>query len=208
MHKKIHRRSLKAKVFWLFFIVFAIFFIIDLQIRPLVKSAASNRAEVAAALLINEAILEELNKNNDEYSKIIFVDKDQNGKIISVNTDMAKVNFLKSAVTAKVQQKMKSTKKNDFGIPLGTLTGTALLNGRGPKIPLKVNLKDSIETNFRSNFESAAINQTKHQLFLDISAKICAFVPGYPVNTEVNSSVLIAETVLLGDVPSFFAEHS
>lgn len=203
--RKLHRLTFRKKVFILLSVFFILLIALDHHIRPFVKSVASNRAKIVSATLINEAVLEELNKIDINYSDIIFIDKDQNGKIISVNTNMRKINSLKSAITLTVQQRLLSVRKKDFAIPIGTLTKTAFLNGRGPKIPLKVSLNGSVVTTFRSNFESGGINQTKHQLYLDISTKVCAFVPGYPVDTDINTSVLVAETVLLGDVPSFFS---
>lgn len=205
--RKLHRLTLKSKIFILLSIFTFIFLIVDHQMRPLVKSIAANRAKIVSVTLINEALLEELNRIDINYSDIILLEKDQTGKVVSINTDMKKVNSLKSYITLAVQNKLAHVKRKDFYIPLGTLTGTEILNGRGPKVSLKVKLSGSVVTNFRSNFETGGINQTKHQIYLDISTKVCAFIPGYPVDTAIDTSILVAETILLGDVPAFFARE-
>ena len=81
-----------------------------------------------------------------------------------------------------------------------------MLNGRGPKIPLKISLSGSVKANFRSLFESGGINQTKHQLYLDVSTNVFALIPGYPTTTTIDTSILVAETVLIGDVPKFLVK--
>lgn len=205
LKRKLHKLTLKSKIIIVLSIFTFIFFVGDHQMRPLVKSIAANKAKIVSVTLINEAVIEELSRANINYSDIILLEKDQTGKIVSINTDMKKVNFLKSYITLAVQDKLAHVKRNDFYIPLGTLTGTEILNGRGPKVPLKVKLSGSVITNFRSDFETGGINQTKHQIYLDISTKVCAFIPGYPVDTAIDTSILVAETILLGNVPAFFA---
>lgn len=202
---KLHKIKTKNKIFIILSIVLTVIILIDHQIRPLVKSIASNRAKIVSVTLINEAVLEELNKNDIDYSEMIILDKDQSGRVVYINTDMKKINYLKSTITLSVQKKLACVKKKEFYIPLGSLTGTEILNGRGPRVPLKVNLSGSVITDLKSKFESGGINQTKHQIYLEISTKVCAFIPGYPVDTSVDTSILISETVLVGDIPQFFA---
>ena len=78
---------------------------------------------------------------------------------------MKKINTLKSSVTIAIQKKISCMPKKDLSIPIGTLTGTEILNGKGPDVPMKISLSGSVLTNFRSVFESAGINQTKHQIY-------------------------------------------
>lgn len=182
------------------------FFLIDCRIRPLITSVAANRAKVVSSAVINEVVLNEISKLDINYSDIISLEKDPCGRICAINTNMKTINSLKTAVCLAVQEKISYIKKDDFNIPLGTLTGTELLNGRGPKIPLKISLSGSVKADFRSCFETGGINQTKHQLYLDVSTNIFALIPGYPTTTSIDTSILVAETVLIGDVPKFLVK--
>ena len=183
-----------------------IFFLIDCRMRPLITSVAANRARVVSSAIINEVVLDEISKLDINYSDMVTLEKDPSGRICAINTNMKKINFLKTSVCLAVQEKISYIKKNDFSIPIGTLTGTELLNGRGPKIPLKISLSGSVKANFRSLFESGGINQTKHQLYLDVSTNVFALIPGYPTTTTIDTSILVAETVLIGDVPKFLVK--
>ncbi|MDQ5983411.1 MAG: Sporulation protein YunB [Eubacteriales bacterium SKADARSKE-1] len=207
-HRKLHKISLRKK-----FLIFSILFLIsaimlDHQMRPLITAVAKNRAQITSATTINDAVLEEINKFDINYSDIITLERNENGKIMAINTNIKKANILKASITLVVQERLSCMKKKNLNIPFGTLTGTEIFNGRGPNVPLKLTLSGSVLTDFRSNFESSGINQTKHQLYLDISTNVFAMIPGYPVTTAINTSVLIAETIIVGDVPTFFMGKS
>ena len=176
--------------------------------RPLIKSIAATHAQIISTNAINEAVSNEITNLSIDYNDIINLEKDSNGKIIAINTDMKKVNLLKSTVSIAVQEKITNMGTRQISIPIGTLTGTEIFNGRGPKVPMKISMSGSIIADFRSDFVSAGINQTKHQLYMDISTNVFVVIPGYPVKTAVKTSILIAETVIVGDTPSVFANVS
>lgn len=195
----------KILIFIIFFIVIAV--ILDCQMRPLIKSIAATQAQIISTNSINEAVSNEINSLNIDYNEIISLERDDSGKIIAINTDMKKVNQLKSSVSIAVQEKITNMGTRQISIPIGTLTGTEIFNGRGPKVPMKISMSGSIVADFRSDFISAGINQTKHQLYMDISTNVFVVIPGYPVKTAVKTSILIAETVIVGDTPSVFANY-
>lgn len=125
--------------------------------------------------------------------------------MLAVNTDVKKVNLLKSMISDRVQEKFSDTRVQKVKIPLGTLTGTELFTGYGPLIRLKIAMSGSIATDLKSSFSSAGINQTRHQIYLCASTKVFALIPGYPVTTAVETNMVIAETVIVGDVPRVYA---
>lgn len=204
-NKKVHRCSFKKKLIIGFSIFIILIIIFDHQMRPLIKSIALNRAQIISTKVINETVLEEISRLDIDYSNVTIFEKDNNGKILAINADMKKINTLKSSVTIAIQKKISCMPKKDLSIPIGTLTGTEILNGKGPDVPMKISLSGSVLTNFRSVFESAGINQTKHQIYLDISTEVFALIPGFPVNTAISTSVLIAESIFMGEVPATFA---
>lgn len=182
--------------------------LIDHQMRPLVKSIASTQAQIVSTNVISQVVIDEISRLDIDYSDIVDIQKDETGKILAIKTDMKKVNSLKSSITMSVQEKITTMGKRKINIPLGTFSGTEILNGRGPKIPLSVSMSGSVVTDFKSEFLAAGINQTKHRVYLDVSTEVFALIPGYPVNTAVNTSVLIAETIIVGEVPALFAGNN
>ena len=200
--------SIKIKILIIVAFVSIIAVLLDRQMRPLIKSVVFSQAQTVSTNVINQVVADELSRLDIDYSDIIDIHKDADGKILAVSTDMKKVNSLKSLMTLSIQDKISAMEVQKTKIPLGTFTGTEILNGRGPKIPIDVSMSGSVIMDFKSEFVSAGINQTKHKLYLEVNSEVLAFIPGYPVNTVVKTSILIAETIIVGEVPAVFAENT
>jgi len=193
----------KALIVIVFFFAFII--LMDSQFRPIIKSITTNQARIKSVDTINRVITEELNKNGVTYNDLVTVERDSAGKILAITTKMVKMNELKSAIVANVQKEIGDDGHMDIGIPLGTLTGSELLHGWGPKVPLRLTLSGNVNADFKSSFESAGINQTKHQILLNIHTSVYSFMPGFDTTTEVETDVPVAETIIVGDVPQVVA---
>ena len=200
--------SIKIKILIIVAFVSIIAVLLDKQMRPLIKSVVFSQAQTVSTNVINQVVADELSRLDIDYSDIIDIQKDADGKILAVSTDMKKVNSLKSLMTLSIQDKISAMEVQKTKIPLGTFTGTEILNGSGPKIPIDVSMSGSVIMDFKSEFVSAGINQTKHKLYLEVNSEVLAFIPGYPVNTVVKTSILIAETIIVGEVPAVFAENT
>lgn len=200
--------SIKIKILIIVAFVSIIAVLLDRQMRPLIKSVVFSQAQTVSTNVINQVVADELSRLDIDYSDIIDIQKDADGKILAISTDMKKVNSLKSLMTLSIQDKISAMEVQKTKIPLGTFTGTEILNGRGPKIPIDVSMSGSVIMDFKSEFVSAGINQTKHKLYLEVNSEVLAFIPGYPVNTVVKTSILIAETIIVGEVPAVFAENT
>lgn len=197
--------SIKLKLAIIVVIMSILAVLFDRQMRPLVKSVVFNQAQTVSTKVINQVVADELSRLDIDYSDIVDIQKDDDGKILAISTDMKKVNSLKSFMTMSIQEKLNSMDIPKVKIPVGTFTGTEILNGRGPKISIDVSTSGCVDVDFKSEFVSAGINQTKHRLYLDVSTEVFALIPGYPVATVVSTSILIAETIIVGEVPALFA---
>ena len=206
MYKKRLHREIKHKKLLIFIaIIIFVFILIDNQIRPLIKSIAANKAQIISTRAINEAVIEELANKNVDYSDLVSISRDSNGKVLSISTNVNKTNVLKSEISIAIQNKISSTQARKVGIPIGTLTGVDILSGRGPDVHLKISLPSSVITEFEGTFTSAGINQTKHEIHLNVHTEIYALIPGYPVTTTVDTNIAVAESIIIGDVPKVFA---
>lgn len=197
--------SIKLKLAIIVVIMSILAVLFDRQMRPLVKSVVFNQAQTVSTKVINQVVADELSRLDIDYSDIVDIQKDDDGKILAISTDMKKVNSLKAFMTMSIQEKLNSMDIPKVKIPVGTFTGTEILNGRGPKISIDVSTSGCVDVDFKSEFVSAGINQTKHRLYLDVSTEVFALIPGYPVATVVSTSILIAETIIVGEVPALFA---
>ncbi len=208
--RRIHRRKLKLSVKITLIIIFIFFFITILNslIKPFIQTTSTSKAKTVASEIINQVVLEELSKNSENYSELIHVDRDNNNNILSIQTDSIKINQLKSNITSCIQIKLSNYQEYELNLPLGTLINSEFFTGKGPNIPIKIALSGNIKTDITSNFTEAGINQTKHQIYLNVTSNITVIMPGYNNCTEVNTNLIIAETIIVGSVPQVFANLS
>ena len=96
----------------------------------------------------------------------------------------------------------------ELSIPVGSLSGSVLLAGRGPRISVRMESVGSSSANFENAFTSAGINQTKHQIVLNIDVAVSILLPGFSTATTVSNAVTVAETVIVGSVPDTYTYFS
>lgn len=176
----------------------------NFKIRPVIKSSAANRARVIVSGVVNEAVLKDMSENSTNYSDIITVNKNDTGEIMSLASNMEKINSLKSHIALAVQEKIFDLKAKDIFIPAGTLSGIEFLNCKGPPIPLKISVSGNVRTDLKSDFESSGINQTLHRINLIVHTKVCVMMPGCSTTFENDDKILISETVIVGRVPNLY----
>lgn len=183
---------------FLLFVLTASVFLKDISSQIAISDASD-----IVTISVNNAITEVL--SSGEYSGDYFVDfeKDANGDVTAISSNMSKINTLSSKILEKV---VGTTEKNTIivKIPFGNLTGISLLMGRGPKVPLKIIVLTSSRVEFNNSIVTAGINQTKHQINLEVIVDVEILVPWGSETAQVISEVLIADTVVVGNVPETY----
>ena len=208
MHRRFfhNRQSLspgqKALLFLIGLIVSVV--LVDLRLRPYIQSISSYQARIYGTRVINDAIYAELAKDNVRYDNLVTLTQNAQGEITSLQTDMVALGRLRGRVTDSVLQEIDEMGKQDIYLSLGTLSGAQLLSGRGPDLNLKVVPSGYMTSEIRNQFDSAGINQTRHQIMLCIDMRVLAIIPGYTVATDIHTEYCLAETVIIGTVPDTF----
>lgn len=179
---------------------------IDSHLRPLIKSYGINQAKLVSTQAVNDAVERVMQAENVKYADLVDVAKNTDGDIISIESDVIKINSLKAEVTNAILDELKARESIQVSIPLGTLMDWDLMTGRGPKIPIKISVSGTALTTMSSRFESAGINQTSHQIMMTIEIILYAAIPGFDSSTTVETTFMIAETVLVGKVPDSFTD--
>lgn len=87
-------------------------------------------------------------------------------------------------------------------MPLGTATGVSLFSGIGPQIKVKVGCSASTASDFENVFASAGVNQTQHSVMLNIETTVVLSLAGRRMTEQVQTSLCIAQTVIVGSVPN------
>lgn len=78
----------------------------------------------------------------------------------------------------------------------------------GPNIPVQVLSLESIAGYFESSFISAGINQTRHQIQMVLTVQVVLLLPGGTYDQTFTNKITVAESILMGDVPSHYSYFS
>ena len=174
------------------------------QLRPIMNSMATARVSNVVHRAIAEAVAETIENGTYGYNDLSSLEKDNEGKITALTSNMIQFNRLQIEVAENVMQKVGSVSSSELAIPVGSLTGVALLAGRGPDLHVRILSVGSPETAFENYFTDAGINQTKHQIVLNVEVTVRILMPGYTSSVAVDSSLAVAETVIVGSVPDTY----
>ncbi|MFR2534824.1 MAG: sporulation protein YunB [Clostridia bacterium] len=171
-------------------------------ISPILDEQCKNLAKSIATKISNEQATNVMNRYR--YDDLCNVTKDSNGNISMLSSNVIVVNEIISDVAVKIQEELNKTDNETFYIPLGSFTGSKLLSGRGPKISFQMSTIGNIETNLRSEFSSAGINQTLHRIYLEVNCKVIILTPYHTVEEQIINQVLLAEAVIVGTTPNTY----
>ena len=160
----------------------------------------------ATSDLINDAIAHQIANGKIEYDRIVYFEKDLNGKITALKTNIGEVNKLKTDTLNLINDEILAHDHSQMGIPLGSLFLPELFSGKGPLIPVKILSIRNSDATFESSFTHAGINQTMHQLRMCVLVDVSVLVLGKTVRFTVSSDVVVAETVIVGAVPDTFLQ--
>lgn len=166
-----------------------------------IRSLAETQVKNSTSDLINDAIDKQIDIGNIQYDRIVYFEKDLNGKITALKTNMSEVNRLKTSILNIINDEILAMDTTDLGLPIGSLIFPEFLSGRGPHIPVQILSISNSEASFESYFTEAGINQTLQKLTMNISVDVSILVLGRTENFTVSSQVVVAETIIVGQVP-------
>ena len=184
--------------------VLAVMIFATIQMRPILVSLATTRVSNMVNRIVSEAVDEAIDGGNITYSDLITFEKDSEGRIAAIYSNMAAFNRLQSNILDIILARIDQVSARELSIPVGSLTGSVLLAGRGPRISVRMESVGSSSANFENEFTSAGINQTKHQIVLNIDVAVSILLPGFSTATTVSNAVTVAETVIVGSVPDTY----
>ena len=174
------------------------------HLRSLLGNLAVTRVSNMVGRVVMEAVSDAVNSGEIQYNDLISLEKDADGGIAALQSNMAEFNRLQSAITKDILDRLGQVSEMDLTIPLGTLTGSALLVGRGPSLSVRMQSLGSCSAHFENQFDQAGINQTTHRILLCVDVSMSILLPGFRTSTRVSNAFSVAETVIVGDVPGSY----
>jgi sporulation protein YunB len=200
-HRKNTKALIIAAVVFLFLVI--LFYKIDRDIRPVLFAATNAEVKIMATETINKIVKDELSQSV-KYSDFVSVRTDKNGDISSIDLNTVEMNKFGSQRALKVQEQLKSQGDRGVSIPLGVITNSTLLSYYGPRMNIKVLPVGYVTCDFKSELQSAGINQTRYMVYIKVDTNMQVLIPLGKENMNVASTIPIAETLIVGKVPDYY----
>ncbi len=187
-------------------LVLAALLLFRLKYSKPIRTLAQTQVKNVTSDLINDAIDVQIENGSIQYDRIVYFEKDLSGNITALKTNMSEVNRLKTDILNLINDEILALDSSDLGIPLGNLLLPEFLSGKGPDIPVHILAIRNSDASFTSDFTQAGINQTLHQLNMHVSVDVTLLVWGKSDSYTIESQVVVAETVIVGQVPNTFLQ--
>ena len=173
------------------------------NIVPTVMGSAVAEVRAMCTETINSAVTAVVG-GGVEYDDLFSVVRDDAGNIEMVQANSPEINMVAREIANLAQANLDALDLKEISIPIGTFTGLALLTGLGPDVTISVMPIGSALCDFVSYFIAAGINQTLHKIYIDVHAEINIITPLDEPTITVKAEVLVAENLIVGEVPEFY----
>ena len=199
------RKKRKKRVFRAFIILAMLAFLfgtllrsVNSRIDAFIIPLARTRMTGEITRIINEAVLESLCEGGELAEEVC----DSGGRLQSVRIDSMAVSLFRADVSQRVAQRLSELETLYVEADLSNVFDDEIMMSR-LKFSFNVDILFSggVETDVKSEFTSAGINQTNYRLILTVAASVTAdIVSAFTV--DVATSVNIVDMLIVGDVPS------
>ena len=203
--KAMHSRRSLSGIIYLILIVSLLSFLFKAgaYLRRLTGELAMSDAIDMVTLAVNDTVNRIMSEGNYSYDYFVSIEKDNEGNVAAISANMSRIN----AVSAQILSEVVDAAENgvlDIRVPIGNLLGSNILMGKGPEVLIEVITLTSSYIDIENELVSTGINQAKHKIILKVDVDIDILIPWDVLTTRVESNVLIAETVIVGNVPNTY----
>lgn len=174
--------------------------LVERKARPAILAAAVMQCDGIATRAINRALLEKVVPDVN-YRDLIIVEKDAAGAVVMAQINTIEINRIIAITTLASLEALTGVSEQDLRIPLGIITNSYLLAPYGPKIRVRLKPMGRVNTAITDSFEAAGINQTRHKIYLEVTAEVQVIVPLITGTVKVLTAVPLADTIYIGEVP-------
>lgn len=183
-----------------------VFMLMERNFKPLVFSLAEARSAAMASQVLYGA-LAEATGDGVAYDDLMSVHKDDRGQVALLSANTMAMNRLADRAGQAALRRLGNMSSERVSVPLGAALGFTLLAGTGPEIPVSIVPIGSVATEFATEFEACGINQTRHKVYLQLTASIRIVIPTGAKMTNVSANMLVAESIIVGGVPEGFVGY-
>lgn len=178
-----------------------------LRLRPIVIDLAVAQLSGEVSAMVAQSVQEAIDSGQADYAALVQLERDEAGRVAVLQSNLTAFNRLQAHIADDIHQRLSSLADCELSIPLGNLSGSPLLAGRGPALRVRMQAVGSVSAALRNSFAAAGINQTRHQILLEISVNLSILLPGCTAAAQVSDQLAVAETIIVGSVPESYTYY-
>lgn len=206
--KKSHTFSrLKVLIFALLFLFAALasllVWTLKTQIEPNLEEIGAIRAKVMVQQIVNGAVNKQLYETGS-MEDLLIRKSNHDGQLEVLQANTQAMNLLMTEISKELQAQYSGNTETEWFVPLGVLLGDRILSQGGMEIRLRIRPLSVSSMDFKTEFETQGINQTKYKVYLDLTSEVKVLAPFAEDTFQVATTVLIAEAIILGSVPGSY----
>jgi sporulation protein YunB len=169
----------------------------------IISKYAKAKVKEMTVAAVNKAILNVISEDL-LYSDLVEITTDNDGNITMMQANTVLINQIAQKTAEQSAKELKNIGEQILEIPVGSLTNSPLFTGYGPPISVKILSDGNVICRFKSAFDQAGINQTRHRIYIEVTANMDIVLPAASGSIDSVLEIYIAEAVLIGDVPHTF----
>lgn len=172
-------------------------------INPVILSMSEIKVKSLTQKAVNQAVYEVAN-SGPVYDDMIKISRNSSGMVTLISADSNEINRLARDLVKLSEVKLGEISERGISIPVGTFSGMPIFVGRGPEVRIRLIPIGVISCSFRSEFNSAGINQTNHRIYVNIYSNVSVVMPTQNQNIATTTELLLAESIIIGEVPNTY----
>lgn len=185
-------------------IVSAFTLFLDFRLRTVVKNFAKSAVKTVITNCANRASMRALDELMVSYDTLARISRNESGLATSVEIDSVVANKVKSHISDEIAKDLASYETVNFSVPIFAAFGLYYTSLQWPRLKYTVHITTTVVSNFKSNFQSAGINQVLHQILMTVNLESNIAVLGGNTEQIATTEFIIAQTVIVGAVPDAF----
>ena len=170
------------------------------RVLPIFELFCRHESKSIATIISNEEATNVM--RNYEYEDLFLIDKDSEGKINLIKSNMISINEITSDIAKNIQMELNKIERSNIEIPIGSVLGNSLFTGIGPRINVSIVPIGNIITNLKSEFLEKGVNQTLHRIYLDVECNVEIISSFENMNEKISNQVLLMENIIMGEIPT------
>ncbi len=178
---------------------------INAALKPVIMNMAESYGKMSVAKAVTESVSELFEDDEIGYSDLVKLTFSDSGFVTAVEYNSAEINRIKLSLIESLVSSLGKLSASKIKVPIGSVTGNAYLSGRGLSLRLRIMQSSVPVIEVISSFESEGINTVLHRIIIRISVETEAYLPPRSVNFTLTQDFVIAQTIIVGDIPSGYA---